>query len=174
MLPVIAWILIFVFSFVWFLPAHFHIPVADATIDDWNENSFWYEPWGDSGVHKGIDIFARRGTPVLAAAPGVVILSKELELGGRAAMVIGPKWRLHYYAHMDSVDVQTGERISRGDRIGRVGNSGNATGKTPHLHFAIGSLVPFPKRYNQGTQGWKRMFYLNPHEELLKYGTIKD
>lgn len=169
-----TWILIFVLSFVWFLPAELRIPVEDAAIDDWNENSFWFEPWGVSGVHKGIDIFARRGTPVLAAASGVVILSSELELGGRVAIIIGPKWRLHYYAHLDSVDVRTGERVARGDKIGRVGNSGNAAGKTPHLHFAIGSLVPLPTRYNKGSQGWKRMFYLNPHEELLKYGTTID
>lgn len=37
------------------------IPVAGATAKEWNPNSFWYEPWGVSGVHKGIDVFAPQG-----------------------------------------------------------------------------------------------------------------
>ena len=42
------------------------IPVQDAGQKDWHKETFWYEPWGSSGVHKGIDIIARHGTPVLA------------------------------------------------------------------------------------------------------------
>ena len=166
----LTWITIFVTSYVLFLPQRLVIPVENAAGDDWNADSFWYEPWGDSGVHKGIDIFARKGTAVLAASSGLVIYSGELRLGGKVALILGPKWRMHYYAHLRTVSVRTGDRIVRGDKIGAVGNTGNAAGKTPHLHYAIGSLLPFPARYNNGTQGWKRMFYLDPHEELRKSG----
>ena len=45
------------------------VPVRTASAADWNPQSFWYEPWGVSGVHKGIDIFAPEGGPVLSAVP---------------------------------------------------------------------------------------------------------
>ena len=48
-------------------PENARIPVQGATVRDWNPRAFWYEPWGASGVHKGIDIFAPQGRPVLAA-----------------------------------------------------------------------------------------------------------
>ena len=56
-----------------FLPARGVIPVQNATAKDWNANSFWFAPWGKSGVHKGIDIFAKKGTPVIASASGLVV-----------------------------------------------------------------------------------------------------
>lgn len=43
------------------LPERIRIPVAGATARDWNPQSFWFEPWGASGVHKGIDIFGKKG-----------------------------------------------------------------------------------------------------------------
>jgi murein DD-endopeptidase MepM/ murein hydrolase activator NlpD len=57
--------------------------------------------------------------------------------------------------------------VSRGQKVGEVGNTGNANGKPTHLHYSIISLIPDPKRYSSQTQGWKRMFYLNP-DELLR------
>ena len=55
------------------LPEKLVIPVRNATRKDWNRQSFWYEPWGKSGVHKGIDIFAPEGREVLAATGGLVV-----------------------------------------------------------------------------------------------------
>ncbi len=51
------------------------IPVQGATRADWHPRSFWYHPWGASGVHKGIDIFAPEGLPILAATSGLVVRS---------------------------------------------------------------------------------------------------
>jgi hypothetical protein len=51
--------------------------------------------------------------------------------------------------------------------LGRVGTSGNAIGKPAHLHYSIISLLPLPWRMDTSAQGWKKMFFLNPHE-LLK------
>ena len=48
------------------IPEKIMIPVQGATSKDWNHNTFWYEPWGRSGVHKGIDIFGTKNTPVVA------------------------------------------------------------------------------------------------------------
>ena len=143
------------------LPEHASIPVAGATSKDWNAKSFWYEPWGASGVHKGIDIFAVHGQPVISAVPGVVLYRGQLGLGGNVAVVIGPKWRLHYYAHL--AEASSGPTFVRsGSALGAVGSSGNAAGKPPHLHYAVLSLVPIPWRYSAATQGWKQMFFLDP------------
>lgn len=147
-------------------PAKTIIPVAGATAADWNKDTYWYEPWGASGVHKGIDIFAPSGQPVIAATGGIVVYSGTLQIGGEVIAVLGPKWRIHYYAHLDSRDVTAGSFVARGDQIGAVGNSGNAAGKPSHLHYSMVTPVPYPWRVNRSTQGWKRMFYLNPAEHF--------
>lgn len=148
------------------LPEKLVIPVDGATTADWNANTFWYEPWGASGVHKGIDIFAPSGRPVLAASSGLVVFSGRLGAGGEAIAILGPKWRLHYYAHLKQRHVNEGAAVRRGTPIGSVGNSGNAAGKPSHLHYAIMTMVPYPWRITMQTQGWKRMNYLDPNEKL--------
>jgi murein DD-endopeptidase MepM/ murein hydrolase activator NlpD len=100
----------------------------------WNRKSFWYGPWGKSGVHKGIDIFARKGTNVVAPTYGVVIFRGTIDLGGRVLVLLGPKLRLHYFAHLDSWEVGPGRVVATGHVLGHVGDSGNAKGKPPHLH----------------------------------------
>jgi len=149
------------------LPCSQIVPVEGASEADWNRDSFWYYPWGSSGVHKGIDIFAARGTPVLASTRGIVLFSGELPKGGDVTLILGPRWRCHYYAHLASRDATTGALISQGDVIGTVGTTGNAAGTPPHLHYAIASLIPYPWRMRREPQGWKKMVYLNP-DELLR------
>lgn len=148
------------------LPERLLIPVEGATTSDWNEDTFWYEPWGASGVHKGIDIFAPKGKRVLAATGGLVIFDGSASRGGNIVLVLGPKWRVHYYAHMGSTSVGFGNVLSRGDAVGVVGDSGNAKGKQSHLHYVILSIVPYPWRADASTQGWKKMFYLDPNTKL--------
>ena len=166
LLNAVLLVVTFVVSFGFFMPQHLVYPVLGANSNDWHEDSFWFEPWGESGVHKGIDIFKARGTAVVAASSGIVIYRGHVRLGGNIIIILGPKWRMHYYAHLDSISVRNGDTVHAGEKIGTVGTSGNAAGKEPHLHYVIQSLVPYPKRYRSGTQGWKRMFYLNPGEEL--------
>ncbi|UXH77159.1 M23 family metallopeptidase [Roseateles amylovorans] len=142
------------------------IPVGGAAASDWNPKSFWFEPWGKSGVHKGIDIFARQGRPVVATTGGIVLYQGSLDLGGHVVAVLGPKWRIHYYAHLaEPSDAPL--FVARGERIGSVGTSGNAAGKPPHLHYAVLSVVPLPWRFSTATQGWKRMFFLDPGAVIL-------
>lgn len=149
------------------LPEKLTIPVKNAKTTDWNHKTFWYEPWGRSGVHKGIDIFAKKGTDLIAATSGMVIFKGNLKLGGHVLAVLGPKWRVHYYAHLDSSSVAIGEWVSQSKVIGTVGDSGNAKGKPAHVHYSIVTLLPYPWRWDGSTQGWKKMFYLNPSEMLL-------
>lgn len=144
------------------IPERKALPVEGASKSDWNSNSFWYEPWGSSGVHKGIDIFANRGRPVVASTDLIVIYSGQINKGGNVVLGLGPKWRLHYFAHLDDVSPDTGLVAARGQQIGSVGDTGNAKGKQPHLHYSIFSLIPLPWLMDTSLQGYKKAFYLDP------------
>lgn len=143
------------------------VPVEGATAADWHPQSFWYHPWGRSGTHKGIDIFARPGKPVLAAVSGLVLASGNNEMGSNYTLVLGAKWRLYYYAHLQKSTVKALQPIRQGQVIGAVGNTGNAQGKAPHLHFAIRSLLPIWQQYRaDAPQAWNLLFYLDPSREF--------
>jgi murein DD-endopeptidase MepM/ murein hydrolase activator NlpD len=99
--------------------------------------------------HHGIDLFAPRGTPVLAAANGTVRVDTS-NLGGNVIWLrdgsAGTR-RSIYYAHLDSWAVQDGATVKVGDVIGFVGNTGNARTTPPHLHFGVyerGPTDPYP------------------------------
>jgi murein DD-endopeptidase MepM/ murein hydrolase activator NlpD len=155
---------LFGLSLAW--PDHPAIPVHGATRADWNPRSFWYYPWGASGVHKGVDIFAPEGRPVLAATSGLVVRSGLVGAGGNIVAVLGPRWRIHYYAHLSRLDVGAGDWVWRGDTIGAVGTTGNAAGKPPHLHYTIVTLVPYPWRITAEPLGWQKMVFLDPGAEI--------
>jgi len=144
------------------IPQNARIPVQGATVRDWNPRAFWYEPWGVSGDHKGIDIFAPQDRPVIASVPGIVVYRGQLKLGGNVVAVLGPRWRLHYFAHLRDSNVHLFEWVEPGEKLGSVGTSGNAAGKAPHLHYAVLSLVPRPWKATTQTQGWKKMFFVDP------------
>jgi peptidoglycan LD-endopeptidase LytH len=101
-------------------------------------------------LHEGIDIFASRGTPVRAAADGWVGSSLTNGLGGNVIWVWTPLRGIRtYYAHLDRHAASPGEHVSAGDIVGYVGNTGNARGGPPHLHFGVymsgeGSVDPLP------------------------------
>ena len=107
-------------------------------------------PRGGDRTHAGIDIFARRGTPVRSATPGVVADVSERGLGGRQVWVIGPARERYYYAHLESWadGLARGQVVRPGDLLGHVGDSGNAKGTPPHLHWGIygaeGARDPLP------------------------------
>ena len=148
------------------LPQNFVIPVQNAVKGNWDDETFWYYPWGQSIVHKGVDIFAAEGTPVLSATEGVVVSVEKTGNGGNVIYVLGPKWRLHYYAHLQSVETYFGAYVHTGAIVGKVGNTGNAATTPPHLHYSIQTLVPYPWRWDSDVMGWKKMFYLNPTDYL--------
>jgi murein DD-endopeptidase MepM/ murein hydrolase activator NlpD len=87
--------------------------------------------------HQGIDILARRGTPVRSVAWGVVVGIQTQRRGGRVAHVLGRGSILFFYAHLDSwaPGLHVGQVVEQGDLLGRVGDTGNARGTPPHLHF---------------------------------------
>lgn len=144
------------------LPAKGIVPVQDATEHSWNAYSYWSYPWGKSGVHKGIDIFAPKGALALASTAGIVIYSGHLQQGGNVIAILGPKWRIQYYAHLEGQTTHFLHWVSKGQQIGYVGDSGNAKGKPSHLHYSVLRLIPDFTDFTMEPQGWKRMFYMNP------------
>jgi murein DD-endopeptidase MepM/ murein hydrolase activator NlpD len=143
-------------------------PVDKADHNSFNSNSFWFYPWGKSGTHKGVDIFATEGTTVKSSTEGLVIFTGQIKLGGKVVLILGPKWRLHYYAHLRDIETSLFSWTNRNEKIGTVGTTGNAKGKQPHLHYSIVSLIPYLWRIDGSKQGWKKMFYLNPIRYLKK------
>jgi murein DD-endopeptidase MepM/ murein hydrolase activator NlpD len=86
--------------------------------------------------HTGIDYPAAKGTPVTAAASGLVIVAGWSVGGwGRLVTIEHSSGTRTFYAHLSRVGVRPGQRVEAGQRIGRVGASGGATG--PHLHFEV-------------------------------------
>ena len=147
-----------------FIPQNLKMPVDGAGEKSYDKRSFWYYPWGKSVTHKGVDIFAKKGTSIFSATEGLVVYTGEMGRGGNVVLVLGPKWRLHYYAHLDKLNTTEGSFVNQKDVIGKVGNTGNAQGKPSHLHYSIITLIPYPWRMDLSHQGYKKMFYLNPIE----------
>jgi murein DD-endopeptidase MepM/ murein hydrolase activator NlpD len=110
----------------------------------------WGAARGADRRHEGVDIFAPRGTPVLATTRGLVWRIGENALGGTVVWVLGPGGDLHYYAHLDRVaDLAPRQRVEAGTVIGTVGSSGNAERTPPHLHYGLyrrggGAINPYP------------------------------
>ncbi len=144
------------------IPQNLKMPVVGADNNSYNHETFWYEGWGTSIVHKGIDVFAKKGTSVHSATKGIVLVTTEYGKGGKFVLVLGPKWRLHYYAHLDEIKTKPFAFVDQDTEIGTVGNTGNAINTPAHLHYGIGTLVLYPWRIDKAPLGWQKMFYLNP------------
>ena len=100
--------------------------------------------------HAGVDVFAPRGTPVVAASGGRVGRVSTTPRGGKVVWVRDSARNASlYYAHLDSQHVRGGEEVQPGDTLGFVGNTGNARTTPPHLHFGLyrrgeGAIDPYP------------------------------
>ena len=123
-------------------------PVAGVATwsDDW-----WFPRFGPGWrLHQGLDIFAPYGTPVRAPVDGFVRI-KNGGLGGLSVYVVQPDKTYWYLTHLSCIadGLQEGAQVSTGQVVGCVGDSGNARGGLPHLHFEIhpkggGPIPPKP------------------------------
>jgi peptidoglycan LD-endopeptidase LytH len=129
-------------------PATVEIPVMGALKSQIPDS--WGAPRSEGRSHKGVDIFATRGTPVLSATDGIVLRVGTNELGGQVINVLGPGRQVHYYAHLDRYGAfKPGDVVYRGNILGYVGNTGNARATPPHLHYGVydpgrGAVNPWP------------------------------
>jgi murein DD-endopeptidase MepM/ murein hydrolase activator NlpD len=107
-----------------------------------NEQAIWSgfgaDRDGGRRAHRGIDIFAARGTPVLAGMDAWVTRVETTRIGGNVVWLqpLFGNLRL-YYAHLDEQWVGIGDFVRSGDPLGAVGNTGNAVTTPPHLHFGV-------------------------------------
>jgi murein DD-endopeptidase MepM/ murein hydrolase activator NlpD len=112
--------------------------------DDWLNPRFTPKPH----LHEGLDIFADFGTPVRSPDAGVVSQLSEHGAGGIAVWVRAQDGTSYYFAHLlERVEgIHVGQRVEIGSVLGYVGDTGNAQGGTPHLHFEIhpggGEAIP--------------------------------
>ena len=90
---------------------------------------------GTRDFHNGIDIAARIGTPIYASASGRVTFAGYRGGYGKAIQIVHKNGYSTFYAHCSVILVNSGQQVRRGQIIGRVGNTGRATG--PHVHFSI-------------------------------------
>jgi len=92
--------------------------------------------------HKGLDLRAAEGAPVLAAADGTVALAEELYFSGNVVYLDHGLGLFSMYGHLSAIDVQLGQQVRKGQILGKAGSTGRVTG--PHLHlgcYALGAAV---------------------------------
>jgi len=111
----------------------------------------WHAPRdGGSRVHKGIDIFAKKGTPVVAVSDGIISYIGDQPKGGHCIWLTTESGIAFYYAHLDrwASGLYEGMEVQQGYLIGYVGNTGNAIHTPSHLHFGINQndemVNPYP------------------------------
>jgi murein DD-endopeptidase MepM/ murein hydrolase activator NlpD len=116
-----------------------------------NLDDSWHAPRdGGSRVHKGIDIFAPRGTEIVAVVDGVISFLGDQKLGGHCIWLTTENGASFYYAHLDrwAAGLYEGMDVQAGDLLGYVGNTGNAKYTPSHLHFGINQndemVNPYP------------------------------
>jgi murein DD-endopeptidase MepM/ murein hydrolase activator NlpD len=90
---------------------------------------------GEGALHRGVDITAPTGTPVRAAADGVVLFAMMMNGYGRLIVIDHGNGFQTYYAHLSRFSVVAGQEIRQGELIGAVGSSGRVT--APHLHYEV-------------------------------------
>ena len=126
------------------------MPVLGADAADLRDD--FHDARGGRRTHDAIDIPAPRNTPVVAVDDGRIAKLFLSERGGLTVYQFDPtETYCYYYAHLDhyAAGLHEGQRVRRGDVIGYVGSTGNASPTAPHLHFAIFRLTP-EKRWWQG------------------------
>ena len=111
----------------------------------------WHDPRdGGARVHKGIDIFAPRGTQIVAVVDGIISYIGDQPKGGHCLWLTTESGTSFYYAHLDrwAPGLYEGQEVRSGDLLGYVGNTGNAKTTPPHLHFAVNDndemVNPYP------------------------------
>jgi peptidoglycan LD-endopeptidase LytH len=132
------------------------IPVEDVDRDDLRDS---YQDARGTRVHEAIDIMAPRGTPVRAVEDGRLVKLFNSKQGGLTIYMFEPSETFcYYYAHLDgyAAGIKEGQEIRRGQVIGYVGSTGNASEDAPHLHFSIFRLT--------AERQWSKGEPLNPYE----------
>jgi len=89
----------------------------------------------DAGFHKGVDLRAAAGTPVLASNAGVVVIARTLKAHGKIVLLDHGQGVMTIYLHLSSILVKPGQKVAHGQILGRVGSTGLST--APHIHWEV-------------------------------------
>jgi murein DD-endopeptidase MepM/ murein hydrolase activator NlpD len=128
------------------------LPTTLPVVATWNASTYGWriDPFtGHRAMHEGVDFSAPIGTPIFAAAAGVVVFAEHHpQYGNMVEIDHGNDIRTRY-AHASDIHVQTGALIKRGQKIAAVGSTGRSTG--PHLHFEVrvAGVAQNPNRFLQ-------------------------
>lgn len=137
------------------------IPVQGVLVDELQDT--YDDPRSGGRVHEALDIMSERGTPVLAVADGKIARLFTSKLGGLTIYQFDKtETYSFYYAHLDryAPGLKEGQAVRRGQVIGYVGSSGNASDDAPHLHFAV---------YRLGSQKrWWKGDPINPYPIFVR------
>ena len=139
---------------------------------EWNPGS-----WGAGRDHRAIDIFAEIGTPILSPVNGVVHSTGSANnhpIGGNWVRIRGDDGVLYYFAHNNlPTTLKPGQRVNAGQQIAEVGNTGNARGTTPHVHFSMnsGNIDPRPYLESDDPDPTRRAGQSRPFEGSSQGGT---
>lgn len=107
-------------------------PVAGAV----SFSNSWGAPRSGGRAHRGVDMIAARGTPIVAIFSGAIKRFSNSSLGGKSIYFVSDAGDMYYYAHLDDfADVGVGQNVAAGTVIGYNGSTGNAPDYLPHLHF---------------------------------------
>lgn len=167
--PLLLLLALTIFMIGYWIPEDRHVPVEGARPYDWNPAAYGYKI-GGINAQKGINIFANRGTPVVATTSGLVLYRENSPQGENSVWVLGAKWRLHHYANLDEVDVKPASWVKTGEKIGTVGIPANAAARSPNLYYSIRSLPPQVSEWKPAQPlGLDQVFYVNPHQFLTDY-----
>ncbi len=103
--------------------------------------------------HKGLDIAAPLGTPIHAAADGIVTLAEELAIYGNAVILAHGHGVSTSYNHLQTIEVEVGQRVEQGERIATMGSTGQSTGSHLHWGMVVGGVAVDPELWLEETLG---------------------
>ena len=141
-----------------------------------NKNAL-YPRYSGGSKHNGIDIYAKKGTPLYAIKGGTVLFSKRETLangdpamGGNCILILGEDGYYYYYAHLNGFNVHKPAKVVTGDLIGWTGNSSNRS-LSAHLHLSIAIPLksPIPVPANSLGKYWlgnKQGYVIDPYAYL--------
>jgi len=89
----------------------------------------------NAGFHKGIDLRAEKGTPVVAANAGTIVLASNFKAHGKTVLINHGQGVMTIYLHLSSISVKLRQKVNKGQEIGKVGATGLAT--APHVHYQV-------------------------------------
>lgn len=139
------------------------VPVEGVSPRDLRDS--FNDPRDGGRTHRALDILAPRGTPVLAAIDGEVLILRQNAAGGNTLYLTDSAHRyVYYYAHLDRFSDKVLEtiKVRQGFLLGYVGTTGNAPPDTPHLHFQVMRMNPGQADWWSGTPVDVRAFITRP------------